>query len=87
MGEVEIEFAEPSAAGLGVADSRLVVAGLSSYQSSAGAFEAAVSGFRVIRKGADENVGGFVNLADRDQGIFPPGAARFGGPGRGRRPS
>ncbi len=86
-GDVEVEFSEPAAPGLGVADASLVVASLGASQISAGAFEAALAGFGVIRKGADEDVGGFANLADRDQWIFPPEAARFGGPGRDLRSS
>lgn len=61
---------EFSAAGFGVADARLFVADLGADEKLARPFEATVAGFRVIRKGADENVGGFVNLADRDQWIF-----------------
>ena len=70
-----------------MAEAGLVVARLGADELAAGPVEVILARVQVIRERMDENVRGLVNLADRDEGIFPPEAARFGGPGRGWRSS
>ena len=85
--QVEIELAQFMAASFGVADAGLLVASLGADELAAGPVEVVLARVQVIRERMDENVRGLVNLADRDEGIFPPEAARFGERGRGSRSS
>ena len=84
---VEIEFEQSAAASLSVTDAGLLVASLGADELAAGPVEVIFARVPFIRERMDENVRGLVNLTDRDEWIFPPAAARFGGRGRGWRSS
>ena len=61
---------------------RLLVAKLGASQDSAGALEVTFPMVGVKWKRGDQGVGGIADLAQRDQWVFPPAAARSGGPRR-----
>jgi len=78
----EAKGVEVTAAGFVVRAARLVIAALGAPQDDAGTVQVTLPLLGVKRQGGDQCVGGIVDLAQSDQWIFPPEAARFGGPRR-----
>ena len=86
MAREEAEGVEATAAGFEVRATCLLVASLGVLQVSGDALEAAGAGFDIKRQRGDQCVGGIADLAERDQRVFPPEAARSGGPRRDDSP-
>jgi len=76
----EAESVEATAASFVMRAARLLIAKLGAFQDDAGTFQNTLPVVRVKRQRADQCVGGVADLAERDQWVFPPEAARFGGP-------
>ena len=73
---------EVAAAGFVVGAPRLLVAKLSAHQDGAGTLQVTLPVIGIKRQGGDQGVGGIADLAQCDQWVFPPEAARSGGPRR-----
>lgn len=78
----EAEGVEATAAGFVVRAARLLIAKLSALQVGAGPLQVTLAVIGVKRQRGDQGVGGIADLAEGEQWVFPPEAARFGGPGR-----
>ena len=76
----ESECVEATAASFVVGAARLLVAKLSACQDDAGTPQVTLPMIGIKRQGGDQGVGGIADLADGNQRVFPPEAARFGGP-------
>ena len=61
---------------------RSLIASLDVAQVRGDVLQEGGAGLDIKPQRADQSVGGLVDLAEGEQGIFPPAAARFGGPGR-----
>ena len=77
---VEAEGVEATTAGFEVGATCLLVAGLGPLQDDGDAFEVGIAVVGVKRKRSDQRVGGVADLGQRDGRVFPPAAARSGGP-------
>jgi hypothetical protein len=82
----EAEGVKATAAGFVVRAARLLIAELGASQDGAGTREVTLTVVRVKRQRGDQCVGGVADLAERDQRIFPPAAARSGRPRRDDSP-
>ena len=82
MAREEAEGMEATAAGLEMRAARLLVAKLGTHQDRADTLQTPLSVVGVKRQRADQRVGSVADLAQGDRRIFPPAAARSGGPGR-----
>ena len=65
-----------------VGAARLLVAKLGALQEEAGTLQVTPPVLGVKRQRGDQGVGGVADLAHGEPRIFPPAAARPGGPGR-----
>jgi hypothetical protein len=77
---VEAEGVEATAASFEVGTTCLLVAPLGALQDDGDAFEVGVAVLGVKGERSDQRVGGVVDLAQGDGRVFPPAAARSGGP-------
>ena len=82
----EPESVEATAAGFVVRAARLLIAELGAGQDGTGTVQVAFAVVGVKRQRGDQCVGGVADLAERDQWVFPPEAARFDGPRRDDSP-
>jgi len=82
----EAEGVEATAARFVVRTARLLIAKLGALQDRAGTLQVTLPVSGVKRQRGDPGVGGIADLAQRDQWVFPPAAARSGGPRRGDSP-
>ena len=82
MAREEAESVEATAAGFIVRAARLLIANLRAFQDGAGPREVTLAVIGVKRQRADQGVGGVADLAEREQWVFPPAAARCDGPRR-----
>ena len=82
MAGEEPEGVKATAAGLVVRAARLSIAVLRTLQDGAGTFQVTLPVVGVKRQRSDQCVGGVADLAERDRRVFPPEAARSGGPRR-----
>jgi hypothetical protein len=73
---------EATAASFVVRAACLLIAELGTSQNGAGTLQVTLLVICVKRQRGDEGVGAVADLAECDQWIFPPEAARFGGPRR-----
>jgi hypothetical protein len=71
---------EATAARFVMRAARLLIAELGARQDDAGTLQVTLPVLGVKRQRADQCVGGVADLAERDQWVFPPEAAPFGGP-------
>lgn len=78
----ESKGVEATAAFFGVRMARLLIAKLGAMQDGAGPLQVTRAVIGVKQPCGNQGVGGIADLAERDQWIFPPEAARFGGPRR-----
>ena len=76
----EAQGVQATAAGSEMRAACLLVASLSALQVGRDALQIGGAGVGIKRERGDQRVGGVANLAQRDGQVFPPGAARFGGP-------
>ena len=76
----ESESVEATAARFVVRAARLLIAKLGAFQDDAGTLQVTLPVVWVKRQRGDQRVGGVADLAECDQRVFPPEAARFGGP-------
>ena len=77
---------EATAAGFVVRAARLLIAKLGACQDGAGPLKVTLTVIGVKGQRGDQGGGGIADLAEGDQWIFPPEAARFGGPRRDDSP-
>ena len=73
---------EVASASFVVRAARLVVAMLRARQDDAGTPQVTLPVIGIKRQGTDQGVGGIADLAQGDQWVFPPEAARSGEPRR-----
>jgi hypothetical protein len=73
---------EATAARFEVRLTRSLVAGLGIGQVTGDSLQVGGAGCDVKPQRADQGIGGLADLAEREEGIFPPEAVRFGGLGR-----
>jgi hypothetical protein len=72
---------EATAAGFDMRPTCLLVTRLGALQDGGDTLEVGDASISVKQQRADECVGGVADLAERDGRVFPPRAARSGGPG------
>ena len=82
----ESEGVEATAAGFTVRAARLLIAELGAGQDGAGTLQVMRPMVRIKRQRGDQCVGGVADLAQCDQRVFPPEAARSDGPRRDDSP-
>ena len=82
MAREESEGVEAPAAGFVMRAARLSIAVLRAHQDGAGTLQMTLPLIGVKWQRGDQCVGGVADLAERDGRIFPPEAARSGGPRR-----
>jgi hypothetical protein len=78
----EAEGMQVTATGFVVRAPSFLIAKLGALQHGAGSLQVALPVVVVKRQRGDQRVGGVADLAERDQRVFPPEAARCGGPRR-----
>ena len=78
----ESEGVQATTAGFVVRAARLLIAKLGAFQDGAGSFEVTLPVIGVKQQSGDQSVGSIADLAERDQWVFPPEAARSVGPRR-----
>ena len=78
----EAEGVKAPTAGFVVGAARLLIAVLGAHQDGAGPLQVALAVVCVKRQRSDQRIGGIADLAQGDQWIFPPAAARSDGPRR-----
>lgn len=81
MAGEEAQGVQATAAGSAVGATCLLVARLGALQVTREALQVGVAGVSVKRERGDQGVGGVADLAQREGWVFPPAAARSGGPG------
>ena len=76
----EAQGMQATAAGFDVGATCLLVARLGALEDGRDALEVGGASFLIKRQRSDQRVGAVANLAHRDLRVFPPAAARSGGP-------
>ena len=76
----EAQGVQATAAGFAMGATCLLVARLGALQDGADSFEVGGAVGDIKRQRSDQRVGGVADLTQRDRRVFPPEAARSGGP-------
>ena len=82
----EAQGSQSTAAGFGMGAACGLIASLGVLQVSGDVLQVDRAVFDIKRQRSDQGVGGVADLAQRDQRVFPPEAARSDGPRRDDSP-